>query len=85
MGRTRKFDRKVILAIDSETWSQFEKVIKDLEANYIILAGSTPSSELRLLITMYVVEQESRLRKLEKESELCEMERENGLTERETR
>lgn len=81
----KKFDKKIILAIDSETWDQFEKVIKDLEANYVILAGSTPSSELRLLVTMYVIEQESRLRKLEKESELCEMERENGLMKRETR
>ena len=79
---TRKFDKKVILAIDSETWVQFEKIIKDLKANFIILADSTPSSELRLLITMYVVEQESKLRKLEKESELFAMERENGLTEK---
>ena len=78
----RKFDRKIILAIDSETWVQFEKVIEDLEANFIILPNSTPSSELRLLITMYVVEQESKLRKLEKESELSAMERENGLTEK---
>jgi len=80
---TRKFDKKVILAIDGETWGQFEKVIEDLKANYIILKDSTPSSELRLLVTMYVVEQESRLRKLEKESELSEMERENGFAERE--
>jgi len=79
---TKQFDRKVILAIDSETWVQFEKIIEDLKANFIILANSTPSSELRLLITMYIVEQEARLKRLEKESELCAMERENGLTEK---
>jgi len=78
----KKFDRKVILAIDSETWSQFEKIIEDLKTNYIILADSTPSSELRLLITMYIVEQEASLKRLIKESEHYEMERENGFAKK---